>query len=291
MHLLRIIVLLTYLKWIDGARILGLFPTPSLSHQVVFRPLMEALARRGHHLVVLTTDPVQYDDPRLVNLTQIDAHYSYETFGRSNNFAQIRQEYSDPQSSQPVFYNALIEYIDEQLSSPEMKRLIEDPNEKFDMCIIETFAQPLYAFKDRFNCSLIIISSLGATTNHFEKMGNPWHPMLYSHPFSLYVGDGTFWQRLYNLYQVANFFYTRYYLYSDKFNDLAVKHFGNEYRHIDDIEADADMLFLTLNPLLGDIRPTVPAILYTGSLHIRSTEPLPQVFFYPNHASFYDNHT
>lgn len=41
----------------EAARILAIFPAPSISHQVVFRPLTQALAKRGHEIVVITPDP------------------------------------------------------------------------------------------------------------------------------------------------------------------------------------------------------------------------------------------
>jgi hypothetical protein len=45
----------------DGGagRILGIFPSPSLSHQLVFQTIMKALAARGHHVTVISTDPLK----------------------------------------------------------------------------------------------------------------------------------------------------------------------------------------------------------------------------------------
>jgi hypothetical protein len=43
----------------DGARILGIFPGPSFSHQLVFQTIMKTLAARGHHVTVISTDPLK----------------------------------------------------------------------------------------------------------------------------------------------------------------------------------------------------------------------------------------
>jgi glucuronosyltransferase len=43
----------------DSARILGIFPTPSFSHQIVFQTIMKALVARGHQVTVISTDPLK----------------------------------------------------------------------------------------------------------------------------------------------------------------------------------------------------------------------------------------
>ena len=42
-----------------AARILGIFPTPSLSHQLPFQAIMKALAARGHQITVISTNPLK----------------------------------------------------------------------------------------------------------------------------------------------------------------------------------------------------------------------------------------
>jgi hypothetical protein len=43
----------------DGARILGIFPSASPSHHIVFQAIMKTLAARGHHVTVISTDPLK----------------------------------------------------------------------------------------------------------------------------------------------------------------------------------------------------------------------------------------
>jgi hypothetical protein len=43
----------------DCARILGIFPSPSFSHQIVFQTIMKALVARGHQVTVISTDPLK----------------------------------------------------------------------------------------------------------------------------------------------------------------------------------------------------------------------------------------
>ncbi|KAJ9600232.1 hypothetical protein L9F63_009457, partial [Diploptera punctata] len=43
----------------DGARILGIFPTPAFSHQLTYQTIMKALAARGHQITVISPNPLQ----------------------------------------------------------------------------------------------------------------------------------------------------------------------------------------------------------------------------------------
>ncbi|XP_052741051.1 UDP-glucosyltransferase 2-like [Bicyclus anynana] len=59
---------------VEPARILAVFPVASISHQVVFRPLINELAKRGHEVVVITPDPAFSKGKSPQNLTEIDIH-------------------------------------------------------------------------------------------------------------------------------------------------------------------------------------------------------------------------
>jgi glucuronosyltransferase len=58
-HNLMLIFLLAAVCCVRGARILGIFPTPSISHQLPFQTIMKALAARGHEITVISPDPLK----------------------------------------------------------------------------------------------------------------------------------------------------------------------------------------------------------------------------------------
>ena len=76
----------------DGANILAIFPTASISHQVVFRAYTNGLAAKGHSLTIVTTDPIETNNP---NITQIDFHFTYELFRNSLNFVEFKEKKMD----------------------------------------------------------------------------------------------------------------------------------------------------------------------------------------------------
>ena len=75
----------------ENAKILGIFPTPSISHQVVFRALMKDLSQRGHQLTILTTDPSKTKNP---NVTEIDFHDCYKEL-KDLSFVEFKETKQD----------------------------------------------------------------------------------------------------------------------------------------------------------------------------------------------------
>lgn len=59
---------------VTGGRILFHMPTPNYSHNAVYTPIIREMARRGHHVVSITTRPIPPTED-LTNITQIDVSF------------------------------------------------------------------------------------------------------------------------------------------------------------------------------------------------------------------------
>lgn len=44
---------------VENARILGVFHMPSFSHNIVGKTILKALAKRGHHVTMISTFPLE----------------------------------------------------------------------------------------------------------------------------------------------------------------------------------------------------------------------------------------
>lgn len=121
------------------------------------------LNKRGHELVVVTTDPV--NDPTLTNYTEIDVSYLYE--GRTPiNLIDERDGLANWLTYMfklsPLFHTNT-EMI---LSHPDLMKLYrQNSQEKFDLILIEMLYWPaLLPLANRFNVpimgELLILSKL-----------------------------------------------------------------------------------------------------------------------------------
>lgn len=178
-----IISILIFFGVSECANILGIFPTPSFSHQIVYHALAKDLAARGHHLTILTTDLVNYENS---NVTQIDLHSSYELYRERFSYVELKEKKLNEINVIKKFYDVQVDLIDDQLSHPKVKSLIKDSsNHRFDVVIFEHIHYSTFlAFAELYDCPAIGIISFDTFNSVHELHGNEVNPVL--HPEFLF---------------------------------------------------------------------------------------------------------
>lgn len=256
----------------NSARILGIFPMASISHQVVFQPIWRELSLRGHQVTVMTPNPLK--DPTLTNLTEIDMGHMYDSFRQmSGMFASALSHWD--MLKMLTFFKQLS--IDPFFSNPEVLSLINDTSKEFDVVIAEYLWTFPAAFSHKFKCPLIGVASLGVWSSVHEAMGNPVHTTLYPELITTYGDELSFYER------VDSFVYSTYYSYIYRsslrpmLDEELRKYFGNDLPSLAELENNVSMLFLNTNPVIHKPRPYVPGTIEMGRMHIKPKKALPGV--------------
>nr|AUN86405.1 UDP-glycosyltransferase 33T2 [Spodoptera litura] len=260
---------------IQASRILFYIPTPSISHQVVFRPLAQTLASRGHDVTVITADPAFPKGKSPANLTEIDVHdMSYEIW-QEGIMKETRGDTGDLKAQLAPVMRTLYTVFDKQLQEEKIQNLINDKNKQFDLVILEGVLPPLLVFSHIYKAPAILMSSFGGLYGHYESVGAPTHPLLYPLNIRQKLGDLTLWDKLRELfvyYAVENLWYSFY----DLGNSILKKHFGPDVPNVWELMDNIDMLFLNIHPMFEGIRPVPPNVIYLHGLHQKPTKDLPQ---------------
>ncbi|RZC42789.1 UDP-glucuronosyltransferase 2B9, partial [Asbolus verrucosus] len=242
---------------------------PMISRQLVYQAIWRELSLKGHHVTVVTPDPL--NDPTLVNLTEINVSYTYD-FLKTNKIERIM--------SKSANLNKIFHFMDliaeSELNNTQFKDLIADQNKKFDLILIEYFHPVMFGLAGRFEAPIIGVSSLGVLTSGHDVIGNPIHPVLYpDYILGLNAGQLTIWQKIKSvLFNFWSRFY-HHYILVPRADKLARKYFGNGIPYVGDLERNMSMLFLNVNPLMYSPRPNVPMIVEMGQMHIKPVKPLP----------------
>lgn len=274
MEVFKTLLLILVVTEIESARILAYFPTPSVSHQVVFRPLVHQLAKRGHEVIVVTTDPAFPPGETPTNLTEIDVHdISY------NIWRKLLKNYNSKKEDMilqiQLIFNSMGNIIDQQMESPQVKNILKNKNKRyFDLLLLEAWSRPVIGLANIFYAPVIVISSFGAVPIQYNLFGAPIHPFLYPTPGR---------QRSYNLtlvekgLELFKHIALDYLVQSTEDFDLKIvnKHFGLTSFKI--LRGRVKMLFLNEHPLWADNHPVPPSILYIGGIHQSESKELPQV--------------
>lgn len=268
----------------DAARILAVFPVPSISHQVVFRPLTQELAKRGHEVTVITPDPAFKKGGAPPNLTEIDVHdVSYNIWEENFMKAASKGSKDDLLSQINIILPTFVAILDAQIQSEEVQKIINDKNKKFDLLFLEACVRPALAFSYVFkNVPVILVSSLGAAPGNYDLIGAADHPILYPSVLRQRLYNLSIWEKiseLYNQYRIEKVYENNEILE----NKVLRKHFGPEIPPVEDLENNVDMLFLNVNPIFEGIRPVPPSVIYMGGLHQKPPKELPTVSISSKH--------
>lgn len=263
----------------DGARVLAVLPTPSISHQVVFRPLIQELSRRGHEVTVITPNPVFTKENSPKNLTEIDVHdISYNTwnqkveqenmeFGKRSGVFQLIDQVTE-------FHKTVIEL---QLNTEEIQGLLKSDT-KFDLLFLEACIRSSILWSHTFKAPVIQISSFGMTMGNDDAIGALTHPVLYPIFLRQRVFDLTFWEKLYELcihFWVLHKWHTSE---STEHSTLS-KYFGVDVPTYKELFNNIDMLFLNIHPIWTNNQPLPPNVVSIWGIHKNPDKPLPQVCF------------
>ncbi|XP_064074693.1 UDP-glycosyltransferase UGT5-like isoform X1 [Vanessa tameamea] len=257
---------------VETAKILGVFPTPSISHQVVFRPLMLELAKRGHEVTLITTDPVFSKHQAPQNLTEIDVHdMSYEVV------KDFFRKHGNEKDQLKFFYfvtNFILDLFVEQFKSDEVQNLLRSKSQ-FDLVFTESFIRPALIFSHIFNAPVIEFSSFSGINSAFEMVGAATHPLVYPNAMHRRIYNLTIWEKITELYyHYATELILKNHLQIE--NEKLKSILGPNIPDLDDLRQNVRMLFLNVHPVWDFNRPVPPNVLFLGGMHLKPPQDIPQ---------------
>ncbi|XP_022124068.2 UDP-glycosyltransferase UGT5 [Pieris rapae] len=274
MYTLTFFVLSYVLTVANTAKILAVFPTPSVSHQVVFRPLMQELSKRGHDLTIITTDPIYSAANSTKNFKEIDIRdISYKvmrenfTFNvklgkKSDSFAQIESF---------VLMNTMLASV--QLRHPRIQDLING-QEKFDLIFVEAWQTHAYYYSYVFKAPVILISSYGMFGNEDTAIGALTHPFLFPTLVQQRTFNLTFWEKAEEIYK--NLFFRRQWsLMEIEDRNLWRQILGKNVPDFKEIYNNIDMMFMNIHPMWISNQPLPPNVISIWGIYKNQRKALP----------------
>lgn len=260
-----------------SSEILFISYAPQWSHQSVLRVIYRDLSLKGHKVTALTIFP--FNDTSLTNLTEIDWSHSHHIV---KEVLQVDRKLQQEKMSVEVLkyaINALRNITEENFRSPFMRQLVADKTRKFEAVIVENYGSPYYAFAEKFNCPLILVSSMPGTTYVYNVMGMPDHPVLYPDPNIGLVGKLTFYQRVFSV--IYNIWYDH--LIRPELEKVNIENrgrFGEGVSTLDKLNERTALFISTSIPGFHTPRAVVPNFVTVNGLHIVPEKVLPMVSFF-----------
>ncbi|XP_033229955.1 UDP-glucuronosyltransferase 2A3-like [Belonocnema kinseyi] len=263
--------------------ILAALFTSGGSHFIFFEPLLEALARRGHNLTVLSYNPrennnidanvlpnyknVFLTDPKIIaknvlNLEELWANY-YNSYFPSSVVDII------------LLRNFGLTYCEMTFNNTAVRELIKS-DQKFDLIFMETFCSDCaLGFVHKFHAPVIALSSHEILPWINDRLGNPDNPSHIPGFHKFYSGKMTFMQRVMNtlhLWWVKVFYEIRFQWPNQK---LVEEFFGPGVPPLSEIVKKTSALLVNTHYSIHGSRPYVPNVIEVGGIHIGKPKPLP----------------
>jgi glucuronosyltransferase len=174
-------------KFVNGSKILAIFPIPLQEHQVVYRPLIQNLLNNGHEITLLTTNPYfttnQIDGlNEYQNITEIDLSFVYSL----DILKKLNDGDLDGSEMLKTVFEVMRQISEAELTSPQVKELLDHTEyNHFDVVLVEWSGSAslhnIFAYK--YDIPLIAITNGDAFPNIHEAFGNPNHPIIFPSTF------------------------------------------------------------------------------------------------------------
>ncbi|CAH2098392.1 unnamed protein product [Euphydryas editha] len=256
---------------VKSAKILGVLPTPSISHQVVFHPVMQELAKLGHEVTVITTDPAFSKGKTPQNITEIDLHdISYAVW---HQILEENGKEKNPLTLFKHFGELPRKLVKKQLETTVIQEFLQS-NKKFDLIFVESCMRPALIFSYIYNAPVIEFSSLGGMNFVYDVFGAETHPLIYPDALHRRTYNLTIWEKIKELY----IHYSAKLILAENQHaeDVMLKNiFGPDIPSLDDIRKKVHLLFLNIHPIWDLNRPVPPNVVYLGGLHQKTQRDLP----------------
>lgn len=272
----QILYLFYIVAEIHTARILAIFSFPSINHQLIFRTVSNELAKLGHELVIITTDPEYPNGKSPDNIKEINIHdISYETW-RKLIMKEVRSGKVDRFSKLTGIMRSITHLFETQTEIESVKDIIEKKNGDFDLILIDTCIRPALGFSHVYKVPVIGLSSLGFTFFDDDVMGALTHPFLFPNAWHLRIYNLTVWEKLQELWIHINVKLYYNYLEGSQ-NEVLMRVFGDDIPPLRELYNNMQMMILNNHPLWMDNQPVPPSIVYMGGLKTTPITPLPKV--------------
>ncbi|XP_069945344.1 UDP-glycosyltransferase UGT5-like isoform X2 [Cherax quadricarinatus] len=246
-------------------KILMLLPVGYESHRTVFMPLAEALADRGHKIVILTNKPKSSKHPNI-----LEVNHGLQLSSGQNKFKCLNY----PMNGISHFATGLPTIARDLYKVPKVKDLFERRKE-FDLIMVDSsFNEVAYPFLHE--ATFIMVSTPGIDYRQSAVLGNVFHPGYVPNFSSDFPRPYSIWSRFHNtLVQIGFAFYWRKWTVIP----LVQKEISAQFPELPpllDIERNMSLALLNSHFTFGLPVPLLPSQVEVGAMHCRPGNPLPQ---------------
>ncbi|KAJ4434829.1 hypothetical protein ANN_23400, partial [Periplaneta americana] len=255
----------------NTANILGVFYFNGRSHFIMFESLMKGLAARGHNVYVIGHFPQKTP---IHNYTDISVEDSLPKM-----LNQISVDYFRKYGQLTVLdfiFRHTMDVCETVLKHPNVQKFLEE-NDNFDVVISEVLGPDCaIGLAHRYNVPFIGMTSSVSFPWGSDRVGTPDHPAYISNYFLPFNSHMNLGERIINtvVNQAIKIGYD--FFVDSRIDELLKKYHGEDIPPITQLKKNISLLLVNSHYSLNGVRPTVPAFVEVGGIHIQQNGELPK---------------
>ncbi|XP_017039770.1 UDP-glucosyltransferase 2 [Drosophila ficusphila] len=265
--------------FLEGARILALFPIPSPSHYFYSLPYLKSLATLGHEITLVSPFPAKEAVDNIHNIyvpelfDNVEEVINYLSTSKSKGIWEVNEYVNN--------YN--LNLAKTVLNNDAVRREILKPGKaQFDLIITDLWRfDALYGLSAYFDAPIIGIATYGNDWKIDELVGNI-SPISYLKSTSYYHHDlRTYRGRLAYFVDQSLSWINWHWRYAEKHEALYRKYFPKiaDKQPLSAICRNFSLVLINHHFTLGAPRPFVPSLIEVGGMHINEQpKALPKEF-------------
>ncbi|XP_063832426.1 UDP-glucosyltransferase 2-like [Ostrinia nubilalis] len=284
MRLFFICLLIASAVNLQAYKVLLCFPFPVRSMNSLGDGYARHLIDAGHEVTFITAFPKKQNIP---NLREIDVSDNYEIIANENfnNISFILENILDLSSDVEFLQRLTLDIALKTLENKDVKALMGNPKETFDVFIADLLETELYAgFAALYNCPLIWAYSMGAHWVAMRLIDDPTNPAYSSDYFTTPIAPFSFTDRFRVLWENVKWRYAKTFITQPKEEAAYISIFGPELKKRGMIMPDYDDLIYNASLVLsndhhasGNTPKTPQNWKFVGGFHIEApVKPLPE---------------
>ncbi|CAG9836531.1 unnamed protein product [Diabrotica balteata] len=270
-----LVFLFSFVIRTNSLNILILFPTAANSHFLVFEPMFQELAKRGHNLTILTSRHRLYthENKTLLYSIKDEKTYMVKPILPMDFFKGRRTEMYKEQFLLASITESTCERF---LSSEYVKNFLKESN-SYDVVIAEVFGSHCYfGLAKRYNAPVIGLSSTDLLPWMYQWYGSPENPSYIPVLFMDYSDKMNFFQRVENTLMLIFSKLVHLYYIAPTGNEYSKKYLGVDLFEGGDILYNMSLLLTNRHYTYQTPKPLSPNIIEVGGIHLGKPKKLPE---------------
>ncbi|CAH1646837.1 unnamed protein product [Spodoptera littoralis] len=278
--LLPIVFIMIFASACEGYKILALLPYPGKSHFMVFEPILDELARRGHHVTVVSFFPsasphANRRDVSLVGLAPLNVEVINLQDFDNPTFLSSKFSFQFSLLSNIMAFN--LQLCQTVLYSDIFEEFVKGEG-AYDVVLSEHFhTDCMMGIVHIYRAPSVALMSCALTPWAFSRFGADDNPAVFPSMSLPLVDEMSFLEKLVNAFNVNLYKYWHSYTTRNE-QKLVETRLDRKLPPLNELAKNASVVLVNTHHTLNGVRVLPPSVVEVGGIHLhnKTVKPLPE---------------